>query len=391
MFLPSFCASLLCESFGEVERRACATFRMRVGHSWKERFPLSSAVCVGFFKPQTFQCCVMCPCWRGAASLASQVIERMVPQALLGNPMLHSSSYAWRNPVRFSEQGGEVCQETKLRVTIIKNKSYIEAMWESFGQTALFATISLQKNVSMRFAMEHKYRDVQFILNALAGSRVVVTAEGHLLLEDDNVESLNVGNWGEAQSWQRSICKSVHFLRYVFFLCLGGSSMWDPSGKCEGRWIVNRREGGSNTSKGINAKCLDCEFNVQSWYHFRTTAGDDRTARLVQECVVETHQEPEGFRCGTSLQAGQSVRPSSESTRTRHKRGTTSRNTFARHSDKQERIVFSIKLQAELWNGHCQQRSNRIEKSEFCCSITSRLTNQTPIATGRLETRYCVR
>ena len=38
--------------------------------------------------------------------------------------------------------------------------------------------------------------------------------------------------------------------------------------------------------------------------------------------------------------------------------------------------------QAELWNGHCQQRPNRIEKSEFCCSITSRLTNQTPIATG---------
>ena len=34
------------------------------------------------------------------------------------------------------------------------------------------------------------------------------------------------------------------------------------------------------------------------------------------------------------------------------------------------------------WNGHCQQRSNRIEKSEFCCSITSRLTCQTPSATG---------
>ena len=32
------------------------------------------------------------------------------------------------------------------------------------------------------------------------------------------------------------------------------------------------------------------------------------------------------------------------------------------HSDKQERFVFSVKLQAELWNGHCQQRSNRIEK-----------------------------
>ena len=44
--LPFFCDSLLCESFG----RACTTFRMRVGHGWKEWFPLSSAVCVDFSK-----------------------------------------------------------------------------------------------------------------------------------------------------------------------------------------------------------------------------------------------------------------------------------------------------------------------------------------------------
>ena len=57
-------------------------------------------------------------------------------------------------------------------------------------------------------------------------------------------------------------------------------------------------------------------------------------------------------------------------------------NRFVGHSDKQERVVFSVKLQAELWNGHCQQQSNRIDKSEFCCSITSRLTYHTPSATG---------
>ena len=51
------------------------------------------------------------------------------------------------------------------------------------------------------------------------------------------------------------------------------------------------------------------------------------------------------FRFGTSLQAGQSVRPSSEPSRTRHQRGTTPR-TFVEHSDKQERIVFSVKLQS---------------------------------------------
>ena len=69
-----------------------------------------------------------------------------------------------------------------------------------------------------------------------------------------------------------------------------------------------------------------------------------------------------GFRFGTSLQAGQSARPSSESTRTRHERGTISRAHSWRHSDTKERIVFSVKLQAELWNAHCQQRSNIIEQ-----------------------------
>ena len=47
-----------------------------------------------------------------------------------------------------------------------KNAS-IEAMWKNTGEAALLATISLQKDVTMRSAMEHKYPDVQFILSAL--------------------------------------------------------------------------------------------------------------------------------------------------------------------------------------------------------------------------------
>ena len=38
--------------------------------------------------------------------------------------------------------------------------------------------------------MEHKYPDVHFVLDVLAGSLVVFTAEGDLLLEDDQFESL---------------------------------------------------------------------------------------------------------------------------------------------------------------------------------------------------------
>ena len=47
-------------------------------------------------------------------------------------------------------------------------------------------------------------------------------------------------------------------------------------------------------------------------------------------------------------------------------------NTFVVQSDKQERIVFSVKLQAEHWNEHCLQRSNRVEKSEFRGRISTR-------------------
>ena len=49
---------------------------------------------------------------------------------------------------------------------------------------------------------------------------------------------------------------------------------------------------------------------------------------------------------------------------------------------RRDRSQGGVGQDRELWKGHCQERSNRIEKSEFCCSITSRLTNQTPIATG---------
>ena len=97
---------------------------------------------------------------------------------------------------------------------------------------------------------------------------------------------------------------------------------------------------------------------------------------------VGRHATGGGFRFGTSLQAGQSVRPSSEPSRTRHRRGTTPRShSWSTRTNRSESSSRSSSKRS-FWNGHCQQRSNRIEKSEFCCIITSRLTNQTPIATG---------
>ena len=51
--------------------------------------------------------------------------------------------------------------------------------------------------------------------------------------------------------------------------------MYDLSRKFEGN---NRKEGGSDTSKGIKAKFFDCEVNVNPGI---ASAGDDQTARLV--------------------------------------------------------------------------------------------------------------
>ena len=76
-------------------------------------------------------------------------------------------------PMRFSEQGTE-----------------LGAMLKSFGKIDFFATMSLQKQVTIRAPMEKKYRDVQFMLVTLIGSLETPPAEGDFLLEYPNVDSI---------------------------------------------------------------------------------------------------------------------------------------------------------------------------------------------------------
>ena len=104
----------------------------------------------------------------------------------------------------------------------------------------------------MRFAME-------FILEAWWSYPQTETS---CLLEDDNFELLRHVDNGESDRLnlgKDTSSKSVRFCDTV--LCLGGSSIWKPSHKFEGKWTDNRERGGSNTSKGINAKFLDCQFD----------------------------------------------------------------------------------------------------------------------------------
>ena len=87
-----------------------------------------------------------------------------------------------------AQQEGRKC--VKRRVA---KEEFVEAMWRSFGEASLFATISLQKKMTMQAAMESNYPAVQCFLEALVGSLTAVTAEGDLLLGDQSFESLKNG------------------------------------------------------------------------------------------------------------------------------------------------------------------------------------------------------
>ena len=71
--------------------------------------------------------------------------------------MLETSRPLLEKPTAFFEASWqEVCHETELVGESTTKKAHLGAMWKSFGKAALVATLSLQKKVTMRSAMEHK-------------------------------------------------------------------------------------------------------------------------------------------------------------------------------------------------------------------------------------------
>ena len=72
---------------------------------------------------------------------------------------------------------GRKLHETKLEVEGITKKAFVEAMWKTSERQLPLPQSHSRNKVAMKSAMEHKYRDVQFLLDALAGSLVVLTAE----------------------------------------------------------------------------------------------------------------------------------------------------------------------------------------------------------------------
>ena len=88
-------------------------------------------------------------------------------------------------------------------------------MWRRFGKTALFATVLLQNKATMRAAMEDKYQDVPFILNAFSGSLLVLTAEGHFLVEDQKFESLKTDKWAVVRPVQDPSSENTPFFTHI--------------------------------------------------------------------------------------------------------------------------------------------------------------------------------
>ena len=83
-----------------------------------------------------------------------------------------------------------VCQETERRKTNVTKEGYMEALGERFGTGTLHSSIALQKNISLREAIEFNFPNVQYILYNLVGSLATLAAAGNLLLQENNFEPL---------------------------------------------------------------------------------------------------------------------------------------------------------------------------------------------------------
>ena len=162
-------------------------------------------------------------------------------------------------------------------------------MWKSFGKNTLCHALTPEKE-TLSSAMVHEYPDCQFILHAFAGS------SGSL--EDDHFEPMKRSKRAMVSPIDLVSSKIHQAKAHVFsdsVLCVGGSSMCDPSSKFEGRWVgsqFQRRR--IKHFKRHQRSILRVRFQRQSWYYLRRSNSIFRrlsTAYLGQECVPETYTQ----------------------------------------------------------------------------------------------------
>ena len=145
--------------------------------------------------------------------------------------------------------------------------------------------------------MGPKNPDVQFILEAPVGSLVASTAEGDFLLEEQTVESPQNGTSADVSPRDSKMSTIYQAEAYMFSDTVPCLRTHFKS-KATTTFTSKRRErhpkSVSNTSQGINAKFLVCEFNVnQSFtsaqllakikHHVSSTIGD-----IDRKCTPKT-------------------------------------------------------------------------------------------------------
>ena len=136
-----------------------------------------------------------------------------------------------------------------------------------------FATIQLQKMVSMRSAMDHKYPDVQFIFNALTSC--------------SNQDGL-VGS-GESDGLSLSKDPAIKSARVLQLCFVFGRQAMSDHHKNEGKRKDNRVKHFNRHQREIPR----LRILGQYWFHFRAAAGDDQTARF-----VDSRRHQPGMRSG---------------------------------------------------------------------------------------------
>ena len=173
---------------------------------------------------------------------------------------MRSSEREGAEPDPFAQ---EVCRETPLEKTHVTNEEYVEAMWKSFGRTALFAATSFHKKTKTQTEMEKNTQ------TSSSSERPWSEVLWLRLQREASCSKINISSHSRRDRWQLRV-RLTHSCRKIIkqnHPCSPTQCfVWELGSRrqhnVKNRWTKRRQEGELNISKGTNDKFLDYEFNV---------------------------------------------------------------------------------------------------------------------------------
>ena len=148
----------------------------------------------------------------------------------------------------------------------------------------------LRKNSSLRCILAPKYDEdanpmgnkipyVKFIQEALARSLLALTAEGNLLLEDENFENRTWADASPINSFLSQIHQARSFVFSDSMFCVGTSDHFQTA-KYVGQVDKLVRMASQRHRKSINHRSLDCTFNVNAGSITQAATAKDSASML---------------------------------------------------------------------------------------------------------------